>query len=211
MVMVMQKTEMYSQSSDLWTQSQTNKPWYCDATILGMNPEPEVFPADVQMTPEGLEIPVPTNDKFLGDLKKADLTCASQAYAVANTPIYLIRRLQEDPAVYEIAKFSGEDILQALRNAVRVQPESLLDYTRPYVYLVALSKLPSEDFLRSVDTDGMENWRWLPYMKQVLLETYLPLSTGTVLGELARLAPAYSELTRSDATLDSPPTLVLTD
>jgi hypothetical protein len=36
-----------------------------------MNPEPEVFPADVQMTPEGLEIPVPTNDKFLGDLKKA--------------------------------------------------------------------------------------------------------------------------------------------
>jgi hypothetical protein len=71
MVMVMQKAEMYSQSSDLWTQSQTNKPWYCDATILGMNPEPEVFPADVQMTPEGLEIPVPTNDKFLGDLKKA--------------------------------------------------------------------------------------------------------------------------------------------
>jgi hypothetical protein len=138
----------------------------------------------------------------MNSFAEANLQEAAQAYAVANTPLFLIRRLQEDPVVQEIAtSFTGEQILAEQHNSLAHAPDSLLDYARPYVYLVALSKQQDSRHLRAVETAGTESWRWFPYMKEVLLETYSPLSTTSVLGEVARLSPSYSTLTRTDAPL----------
>jgi hypothetical protein len=140
----------------------------------------------------------------MNSFAEANLQEATQAYAVANTPLFLIRRLQEDPVVNEIStSFTGEQILQELRNALARRPESLLDYTRPYVYLVALSKLPSSEYLAAVETVGNEGWRWVSYIKDVLLAIYSPLSTANVLGEVARLAPDYAALTHTDSPTSS--------
>jgi hypothetical protein len=140
----------------------------------------------------------------MNSFTEANIQEAAQVYAVANTPVFLIRRLQEDPVVQEIAaSFAGEQILQELRNALAQRPESLLDYTKPYVYLVALSKLPNSEHLKMVDTSGTQEWRWFDYMKNVLLATYSPLSTATVLGEVARLAPQYSTLTHTESPVTS--------
>lgn len=130
----------------------------------------------------------------------ANLESASQIYAVSNTPVYLIRRLYEDPVVSGIARsFSGEQILQEFNHAVERDPENLLDYVRPYAYLVALSKLPTIDYLRAADMSRARQWRWLFYMHKVLLETYSPLSITTIEGSKASLSN-YSSLTRSHST-----------
>jgi len=136
----------------------------------------------------------------MNSFAEANLREASQMYAVANTPLFLARRLQEDPVVQEIANsFRGDQILEEFRNAIAHPPESLLDYTRPYVYLVALSKLPDSEYLRAANIGGTEKWRWVPYLKEVLLQTYIPLSTSDLLGEAARLSPSYAALTRTDS------------
>jgi len=138
----------------------------------------------------------------MNSFAEANLREACQMYAVANTPLFLTRRLQENSVVQEIANsFSGDQILQEFRNATAHPPESLLDYTRPYVYLVALSKLPNSEYLRAANIQGAEKWRWLPYLKDVLLQTYIPLSTSNLLGETARLSPSYAALTRTDSPI----------
>lgn len=136
----------------------------------------------------------------MNSIAEANLQNAAQAYAVANTPLFLIRRLQEDSTVQEIAtSFSGEEILAELQRSAARAPESLLDYTRPYVYLIALAKQQNSDCLRAAGAVETKDWRWFSYMKDVLLETYSPLSTTSVLGEIARMSPSYSTLTRSES------------
>jgi hypothetical protein len=112
----------------------------------------------------------------MNSLEQADLTEAAHIYAVANTPLYLIRMLRQDPTVYEISKsFSGDEILTQLSNALRVKPESPVDYVRPFVYLAALWHKPEEKYLKmSPRIPDVGETDWFNYVRRVLLETYSP-------------------------------------
>jgi len=120
----------------------------------------------------------------------ANLKSAAQIYAISNTPTFLIRRLQEDPVIFEMAKsFSGEQISEELHRATEHNPYTLLDYVRPYAYLAALSKLPSLEYLRQADVSRLsEKWRWLPYAKDMLVSTYSPMSSSSVEGKKASIS-----------------------
>ena len=132
-------------------------------------------------------------------LDEANLSHAAQMFAVANTPLFLIRKLRDDPVVNEMANvFAPDDIINHLHKAVEHEPETLLDYVCPYVYLVALSKKPQDKFLKDVaDMPGSERWDWFDYIRRVLLETYLP--TGNQVIEMPGQLHSHNVNIRTEA------------
>lgn len=121
----------------------------------------------------------------------ADFTQLAQTFALANTPLYLVRKFREDPTVQELARgFSGEQILAVLEKALNQEPVSLLDYTKPYAYLVALSLMPEGGHLReAAKLPNMDKWQWLSYIRAVLAETFIPTTRFHV-----EWKPSLSEL-----------------
>ena len=107
---------------------------------------------------------------------EANLTDASLALAVANTPLFLLRKLRADPCVSEIASsFDGDSIVQEIHRLACSDVRDATDYVRPYVYLVALSFLSDIKFLRAATRiKGTNKWDWFNYINRVLLETYIP-------------------------------------
>jgi hypothetical protein len=113
----------------------------------------------------------------MNSIDELDLSEAFKVYAISNTPIFLLKRLRADPATNEISRsFSGEKILAALNELAGVEEKHATDFVRPYVYLVALSKLPEIGYLRAAgDINGVGKWDWFKYIQQVLVESYSPV------------------------------------
>jgi hypothetical protein len=107
---------------------------------------------------------------------EANLTDASLTLAVANTPLFLLRKLKADPTVHEIAaSFDGAVIVREISRLVCSEVRDATDYVRPYVYLAALSFLPDIRYLRAVaEIKGTKRWDWFDYINRVLLDTYIP-------------------------------------
>jgi hypothetical protein len=141
---------------------------------------------------------------------EADLSEACSAFAVANTPLFLLRKLRKDPTVLDISRsFRGEQILEEFKKAVLQEPKNLEETVRPYVYLVALANEPSDEYLREVAKIESSNWDWLGYMIQVLLETYTPTAQEDIWvpGAIVQAPVTLS----SDAPVNDVQKIVLTD
>ena len=115
-------------------------------------------------------------------LQDIDLKQACRAFAVANTPLFLLRKLRQDSSVMEISRsFSPEAILKAIDVIFSQAPETLYDHVAPYAYLVALSKLSDGVHLRNaLALRAPEQWNWFDYIRNVLIETYSPISHTTL-------------------------------
>lgn len=133
-----------------------------------------------------------------------DFKSAADAYAVANTPLFLLRKLREDSAVAELAsRFSGECILTALAESLKEKPKTLEEYVQPYAYLTALSMVPDRSFLdRAVSLDGSGSWEWFRYLHRVLAESDLPTSFAVVRVKSPQRATTWSDLARSSSSTE---------
>ncbi|MGB2678201.1 MAG: hypothetical protein WAN12_14045 [Candidatus Acidiferrum sp.] len=112
-----------------------------------------------------------------------ELSEASRAYGVANTPLFLVRKLQADPEVRAICDAcSGEQILDALESALRVEPATPAEQVRPYAFLVALWFKPTADHLREAFRFSCADtsWRWFGYIAAALLETFSHVESQTI-------------------------------
>jgi len=98
------------------------------------------------------------------------------AYAVANTPLFFLRKLKEDQAPSELArKYTSEEIFNALKESLVADIQSRTDYASPYVFLMALAKKDDLNLLRSVENlPGVERFDWFQYIWRVLVETFSP-------------------------------------
>lgn len=116
-------------------------------------------------------------------LQQVELKQVSRAFAVANTPLFLLRKLREDEAVREISKdFSGDEILERLKELLQREPETLRDHVAPYAYLVALAQKPDDRHLRMAALiPDPPKWGWFDYIRRVLLETYSPTKQSVIL------------------------------
>src|ERR1700748_30825 len=112
----------------------------------------------------------------MSQIEEIDLGEAVKMYAISNTPLFLMKRLRESTATTEISRrFGGEEILSALKSIAKLDPTDSSDYVRPYVYLVALSQLPENRFLKSAASiPERGRWDWFDYIARVLVETYSP-------------------------------------
>lgn len=115
-------------------------------------------------------------------MQDIDIREAVQVYALANTPLYLIRKLKEDANIQSLSRqFSGEELLTALEGSLRKNPQTLEDYVRPYSYLVALALLPKDTYLRdAAKLPNAAKWEWYPYVQSVLMETFTPTQRLTI-------------------------------
>jgi hypothetical protein len=124
---------------------------------------------------------------------------AAYARAVANTPLFLLRKLQEDPTVRAIAdSCTGDELLVAFSESVQQKPNSPEETVLPYVLLVALYFNTQAAYLRkaALVRPNYED-EWLAYILNVLLETYQPATRQIV--EL-KANPTTSITTSATAT-----------
>ena len=115
-------------------------------------------------------------------LNALSLDQAEASFAIANTPLFLLRKLQSDPAVQEIVKsgVDGSTILRALKRAIRSKPRTLHAAVRPFVYLVALSFNREVSYLKDASELDAQYHDWFGYIARVLVETYRLTSVETV-------------------------------
>jgi hypothetical protein len=138
-------------------------------------------------------------DKNMTSFEEATLTQAAEMYAVANTPLFLVRKLREDSAASEIsASFDGATILEELKKALLSAPRTPDEYVRPYVYLVALAQKSDNQFLQqALSLAGHERWDWFDYIASVLLETHVATGNQEVIA--APTTESYDSFTRVDS------------
>jgi hypothetical protein len=103
-------------------------------------------------------------------------------YAVSNTPLFFLRKLREAYAPIELARtYSGEEIFDALREALVAHIETRTEYVSPYVFLMALARNPDGRYLKEVENlAGQERFDWFKYIWRVLVDTYSPTIITTL-------------------------------
>ena len=137
------------------------------------------------------------------NLDRFDLTQASRAYGVANTPPFLVRKLQADPAVRAIGEVcEPEDILSALRSAVVSEPTTVVDEVRPYALLVALWFKPGVQHLKEAAKLAAPSYRWFAVVAELLIQTFSPVQTQVV--QFPMLSSASVSLSSTAATTTGP-------
>ncbi len=105
-----------------------------------------------------------------------DLTQAAKIYGVANTPLFLIRKLQDDASVRAIsAAYSGPEIVEALRSMVAAEPRDPVEAVRPYALLVALWFKPEVDDLQEAAKLETTIYGWYSYIAEVLVASFSPV------------------------------------
>jgi hypothetical protein len=129
---------------------------------------------------------------------------AEGAYVVANTPLFLLRKLLSDPLIVALAHdTSGDDLFDALTAATSRPPASLSDRVLPFILLVALAiKGDLQSLYRALALPPLDaKSHWFPYLANVLLETTRPYSvTTTVVSGLAGRPQAQLLTTASGAS-----------
>jgi len=136
-----------------------------------------------------------------------DLTLAERDFTVANTPLFLLRRLQRDSAVRRISEsMTTEEILSYIRDYVTKEPATVREAVLPYACLVALSIKPDIFGLKNATLIVPHAWhRWFNYMRTVLVQLSQHISRAEFkvpVGGTTNLSTA-----NSDAT--SPKTMLL--
>jgi hypothetical protein len=125
--------------------------------------------------------------------REVDLTQATPALAVANTPLFLLRKLRDDPAVQELGRrASNEELLDALRGSIQCEPTDLESAVRPYVYLVALFVKPGPTFPSEIGGIEAPHLTWFRYLRDYLLKTGSPVQIERIVVPNQLRAPRAS-------------------
>jgi hypothetical protein len=131
----------------------------------------------------------------------ADLQQAQANFAVANTPLFLVRKLQEDPAVRLLARQVNPNLLlEELRKSVQKRPETLRESVIPYVCLVALWFNNDATFLENaVSVKPAYSDDWFDYIRSVLIKTFRPTHTYVTHVPLTITSPPLREVNAASA------------
>jgi hypothetical protein len=106
---------------------------------------------------------------------------AASALLLANTPLFLLRKLQSDSAVAETARNLTDDgIMRALKMSAQQQPTGISEEVLPYVYLVALSLKGNRALLKQAADIDVPYAEWFKYIANYLVKSGTPTSTKTV-------------------------------
>ena len=114
-------------------------------------------------------------------LKNVDLEEATKSYIVANTPLFLLRKLSEDPIVQRIAAtLSHEQLAAALEASLIKKPRSLEAQVKPFVYLVAMAEKEDYSALSVAANLNAPYHEWFNYLANALLTRNPPISRTSI-------------------------------
>lgn len=140
-------------------------------------------------------------------LSFADWGSVERAFGISQAPLFLLRKLQQDPTVDEIARScSGKAILEELKKSIRRKPRLLKSAAKPYALLVALSRNPEFRYLKEAAEFEAPHAIWYSRIAQTLVGAYRPItrnevSVPTQVGASVSLATGSttnSEISRDD-------------
>jgi hypothetical protein len=103
---------------------------------------------------------------------------AELVLAVANTHVFLARRLKENVEAQRLARtYTPQQILGALRDVVSRTPTSVSEVAEPFIYLAALCHVDDLRYLREVATIDAPHLKWFKESAQLLVEMTTPVNT----------------------------------
>jgi hypothetical protein len=104
-----------------------------------------------------------------------DLTEAGYTYLISNTPLFLIRRLQEEPSVQLLREnCSSQELYSEIVHALEKEPESSVEAVRPFVYLIALRGQSSPELFSQAAALRSEYYPWFKTAALMLEATFVP-------------------------------------
>ena len=131
-----------------------------------------------------------------------NLSGAEAAFAVANTPLFLLRKLRSDAAVQKIsAQNSATRIFQELKLGLKTKPETLTALVEPYVFLVALSQKDTLATLRRAQNLKAPYHPWFQYLAKVLLKSYAPTATAKITAPEMSRADQISRVSKTPTSV----------
>lgn len=114
-------------------------------------------------------------------LSKLDLTEAGRVFAVANTPLFIVRKLQGSPSVTEVARdYSSARILASLSRALKSKPRDFISHVRPYVYLLGLAEKRDAAALAQAAMLASPHHKWFPDIVQWVVKSGVPTNYANV-------------------------------
>jgi len=115
------------------------------------------------------------------NVEEVDLTGAAETFAVANAPLFLVRKLQADPVVRNISeRYPSQEILEALRGSIESKPTTVIEAVRPYALLVALWFKSEIDGLQEAIGIPAPDLNWYAYIGDALMISFSPVQTQSI-------------------------------
>ena len=113
--------------------------------------------------------------------EEVNLTDTANIYLIANTPIFLIRRLQADPSVYALAQLCAPlDLYAGIASSLAKSPNNPIEAVRPFAFLVALRiQNCAELFYRAAELPA-PSLPWFPTVARMLGVTFVPNANVTM-------------------------------
>lgn len=123
-----------------------------------------------------------------------DLKAAEGDFAVANTPLFLLRKLRMDESVQRLAHTTpSTKLLRLLSDTLKVRPRSLRASVVPYVCLVALSLRGDFVALRKASKFRAPYSPWYKYLAEVIMQTAIPTNSWSTTSPISAMKePAIS-------------------
>ena len=97
-----------------------------------------------------------------------DFSELQNIFTVANTPVYMYRKLRQSRAVAEIVNsYSEQEIFEALSDACNKTPHSLRELTIVYSLLTALSFFPHQNI--ELDKLNVLGVKWFSELRKLVM------------------------------------------
>jgi len=105
---------------------------------------------------------------------------AAQANLVANTPLFLLKKLQQDESVLAFSqKHSAEEILAELEKVYQ-DPDLSINSVLPHILLVALSMNDDRTYLKRASNLGNRKFRWYREIANLLIKDQITKIDSTI-------------------------------
>jgi hypothetical protein len=124
-------------------------------------------------------------------ISKVDLSEAEMSLAVANSPLFLLRKLRTDPAIKRISDaVTSAQLVAYLRSILKRKPNTLRASVLPYACVVALAMRNSDTELQVAAKLDAPFAAWFKYIANVLIETGRSTSRLTLRPTAPRMSQA---------------------
>lgn len=107
---------------------------------------------------------------------------ARESYAVANTPLFLLRKLRNDPNILEFSKTHNSDkLVKKIRSSLLRRPKNLDAAVRPYAYLAALLLKGDVVPIQKIGENDINNeyYPWFSYILQYIRDSTYQTNVST--------------------------------
>lgn len=100
------------------------------------------------------------------------LKSAKQAFVIANTPQFLVKKLRFDPQIGVLARSNDpENAVNILRYLLSKIPEDVDELVFSYAIIVSLSMISDLKYLRMVRDIPSPNHKWIQDIVDILMST----------------------------------------